>query len=104
MNLRFPSFLLRERLCLRRTMENALLGDSMIEKLRAEGTTAEKEKLDAMGEFRGVGRFDTGLPYPSHFLRLVKHLHSPPQLMQKLLVKPRPLQRVLLGQVPSHTP
>ena len=32
-----------------RTMENALLGDSMIEKLRAEGTAAEKEKLDAMG-------------------------------------------------------
>lgn len=30
-------------------MENALLGDSMIEKLRAEGTAAEKEKLDAMG-------------------------------------------------------
>lgn len=26
-----------------------MLGDSMIEKLRAEGTTAEKEKLDAMG-------------------------------------------------------
>jgi hypothetical protein len=43
-------------------MENALLGDSMIEKLRAEGTTAEKEKLDAMGEFCGVCRFLSGLP------------------------------------------
>jgi hypothetical protein len=32
------------------TMENALLGDSMIEKLRASGTAAEKEKHDAMGE------------------------------------------------------
>jgi hypothetical protein len=29
-------------------MENALLGDSMIEKLRASGTTAEKEKEEAM--------------------------------------------------------
>jgi hypothetical protein len=33
-------------------MENALLGDSMIEKLRAEGTAAEKEKQDAMGKLR----------------------------------------------------
>ena len=33
-------------------MENALLGDSMIEKLRSEGTAAEKEKLDAMGKER----------------------------------------------------
>jgi hypothetical protein len=32
----------------RSTMENALLGDSMIEKLRASGTTAEKEKEEAM--------------------------------------------------------
>ncbi len=31
------------------TMENALLGDSMIEKLRSSGTAAEKEKSDAMG-------------------------------------------------------
>jgi hypothetical protein len=31
-------------------MENALLGDSMIEKLRASGTAAEKEKEDAMRE------------------------------------------------------
>lgn len=31
-----------------RTMENALLGDSMIEKLRSAGTAAEKEKDDVM--------------------------------------------------------
>lgn len=30
------------------TMENAKLGDSMVERLRAEGTAAEKEKEDAM--------------------------------------------------------
>ena len=34
--------------CSRVTMENALLGDSMIEKLRAEGTAAETEKGEAM--------------------------------------------------------
>ncbi len=34
--------------CARVTMENALLGDSMIEKLRAEGTAAETEKSAAM--------------------------------------------------------
>lgn len=34
--------------CSRVTMENALLGDSMIEKLRSSGTAAEKEKSDAM--------------------------------------------------------
>ena len=33
----------------RSTMENAKLGDSMVERLRAEGTAAEKEKEDAMG-------------------------------------------------------
>lgn len=34
--------------CSRVTMENALLGDSMVEKLRASGTAAEKEKEEAM--------------------------------------------------------
>jgi len=29
-------------------MENAKLGDAMIEKLRAHGTAAEKEKIDVM--------------------------------------------------------
>jgi hypothetical protein len=29
-------------------MENAKLGDAMVEKLRAQGTVAEKEKHDAM--------------------------------------------------------
>ena len=41
--------------CARVTMENALLGDSMIEKLRAHGTAAEKEKEDAMRELVGGG-------------------------------------------------
>lgn len=31
------------------TMENAKLGDAMIEKLRASGTAAEREKIDALG-------------------------------------------------------
>ena len=34
--------------CSRVTMQNALLGDSMIENLRAQGTSAEKEKAEAM--------------------------------------------------------
>ena len=33
-------------------MENAKLGDSMVERLRAEGTAAEKEKEDAMSAWR----------------------------------------------------
>ena len=32
-------------------MENAKLGDSMVERLRAEGTAAEAEKEAAMSEY-----------------------------------------------------
>jgi hypothetical protein len=35
--------------CSRVTMENALLGDSVIEKLRAQGTAVEKERAAALG-------------------------------------------------------
>ncbi|RYG52625.1 hypothetical protein EON67_00750 [archaeon] len=37
-------------------MENAKLGDAMIEKLRAAGTAAEKEKQAAMGMWRARER------------------------------------------------
>lgn len=41
-------------------MENALLGDSMIEKLQAEGTAAEEEKRKALGRYRNsLGREST---------------------------------------------
>lgn len=38
--------------CSRVTMENAKLGDAMIEKLRAQGTTAEKEKNDVIEQLQ----------------------------------------------------
>jgi hypothetical protein len=42
--------------CSRVTMQNALLGDAMVEKLRAAGTTAEREKEDVMSESAGFER------------------------------------------------